>query len=266
VTAGPGGYNPAHFEKLFAIEERHFWFRARANVIRALARKSIASLAPGYRVLEVGCGTGNVLRTLREACREGLVVGLDRFAEGLQFARMRNPETNLVQADAFRFPFSRGFHLIGCFDVLEHISEDRQVLAALFSMLEASGKLLITVPAHMGLWSDFDIWSGHCRRYTVPELKEKLESAGFSVDFISEFMASTLPLIWVARRMRPSGAGDAQSITGRASRELKVIPVVNRLLLAILRFEGRWIGALKRLPAGSSIVALATRRPPPSTV
>ena len=64
--------------------DRHFWFRARNQVITTLTHQIIAGLAPGYRVLEVGCGTGNVLRVLEQVCAQGMVVGMDlspRFAK-----------------------------------------------------------------------------------------------------------------------------------------------------------------------------------------
>jgi ubiquinone/menaquinone biosynthesis C-methylase UbiE len=57
-----GGYDPSLFEELAQVEDRHFWFRARNRLIFEIAKKLTARLHPGYLVLEVGCGTGNVLR------------------------------------------------------------------------------------------------------------------------------------------------------------------------------------------------------------
>src|SRR6059036_3246571 len=91
-------YDPAWFARLADIEDRHFWFRARNEVIAALARQITRGLEPGYRVLEVGCGTGNVLRFLEKACPQGTVIGMDLFGEGLAFARRRT-KCPLVQGD-----------------------------------------------------------------------------------------------------------------------------------------------------------------------
>src|SRR2546426_974449 len=82
-------YDPEFFFRLASIESKHFWFRTRNRVIATLAEQITKNWAYGYRVLEVGCGTGNVLRTLEQTCFRGVVVGMDLFAEGLAFARTR---------------------------------------------------------------------------------------------------------------------------------------------------------------------------------
>src|SRR5690349_10563409 len=88
-AADHSSYEPAYFAQLFAIEDRHFWFRARNRVLGRLVAGLTRGLPPGYRVLEVGCGTGTVLHTLEQACPAGTVIGMDLFAEGLAFARRR---------------------------------------------------------------------------------------------------------------------------------------------------------------------------------
>jgi ubiquinone/menaquinone biosynthesis C-methylase UbiE len=62
-------YDPSYFSHLFEVEDHHFWFRARNRVITAAVARVKAHLAPGYRFLEVGCGTGNVLRALEQTCK-----------------------------------------------------------------------------------------------------------------------------------------------------------------------------------------------------
>src|SRR4030095_3337719 len=91
-------YDPAYFARLFSIEDRHFWFRARNRVIATVVAQLRTPLAPGYRVLEVGCGTGKVLKMLDGVCSDGIVTGMDLFGEGLHFARTRT-SCALVQGD-----------------------------------------------------------------------------------------------------------------------------------------------------------------------
>src|ERR1035437_3882827 len=109
---GSGGYDPKSFEILFATEDRHFWFVARNQVISTLASQLVTHLSPGYRVLEMGCGDGNVLRILDAACPGGTVIGMDLYGEGLRYARRRSC-CPLVQGDVRRAPFGKAFQVIG---------------------------------------------------------------------------------------------------------------------------------------------------------
>src|SRR5215467_10945794 len=111
-----GGFDPAHFHSLVAVEDRHFWFRARNEVIATIAAQLVSDMAPGYRALEMGCGDGNVLRFLKGVCASGIVIGMDLYLEGLRYARKRT-DCHLVQGDVSQSPFGKSFHLIGIFDV-----------------------------------------------------------------------------------------------------------------------------------------------------
>src|SRR5689334_18506816 len=104
TTGEHDSYDPTYFKYLFEIEDKHFWFRARNRVISAAVARVTARLKPGYRFLEVGCGTGNVLRALEKTCKNGVVVGMDLFGEGLRYARGR-VTCPLVQGDIHANPF-----------------------------------------------------------------------------------------------------------------------------------------------------------------
>lgn len=253
-------YDPTYFKRLFAVEDRHFWFRARNRVILTLVRQITAGLPPGYRVLEVGCGTGNVLRVLEQACPDGVVVGMDLFAEGLQYARQRT-SCFLLQGDIHAPPFGTRFDLIGLFDLLEHLPDDMKVLRNVHAILAPQGTLLLTVPAYPSLWSYFDKASHHCRRYALTELKSKLIHAGYRVEFITHYMASIFPLAWLGRRLatltNQRRAGRAGRTRDLATRELRVMPLVNGLLALVLAQEARVIAGRHRLPVGTSLLAIA---------
>jgi SAM-dependent methyltransferase len=257
-TESKGGYDPAHFANLVEVEDRHFWFRARNRVIAALLRRLTADLAPGYRVLEVGCGDGNVLRFLEQAAAAGLVVGMDLYREGLNYAHRRSG-CSLVQGDVNQCPFGKPFDFVGIFDVLEHIDDDHGALMQLRSLLAPGGKLLITVPAHRRLWSYFDHASGHCRRYELNELCDKLARAGYQVEYVTPYMSILYPLMWLMRKSKQPAP--AMSDEALVRRELRVVPLLNGLLAALLSPEVRWIARRKRLPFGTSLVALARKAP-----
>ena len=241
---------------LFRVEDRHFWFRARNGIIRAVVANLEPALAAPYRVLEVGCGTGNTLRVLAATCRRGTVVGLDLDYEGLPYARDRVGPV-VVQGDIRRAPFkaSARFDLVAMFDVLEHIDDDRAALVAVREWLAPGGVLLLTVPGGPELWSAFDVAAHHHRRYTAAELTGKLSDAGFDVDYLSRFMLPLYPLMWAKRRLvrRAYAAGDA------VLDDLRIVPGLNALLGWLLSREVAHVARRRTLPFGASLIALGRR-------
>ncbi|MEO5897312.1 MAG: class I SAM-dependent methyltransferase [Vicinamibacterales bacterium] len=240
---------------LHAAEDRHFWFRARNALLAALIDQIEPTLAAGYRVLEVGCGTGNTLRVLDRACTRGTVVGMDFQREGLRLARAR-VRCSLVQGDITTPPFHRDvfFDLIGMFDVLEHIDDDRRTLEAVRSRLSPGGVLILTVPADPRLWSAVDVAAGHCRRYTLEELQAKLHHGGFRIEYLSPIMRFLHPLVRIARTL------SGQLVRDRfdsAATELRITPIVNGLVYRALMREVPLITRRSVLPYGTSLVAIA---------
>jgi SAM-dependent methyltransferase len=261
--AGTGpSFDAECFAPLFAAEDRHFWFRARNEVIATLVSQVASGLGAKYSVLEIGCGTGNVLGALENVCSGNTVVGMDLFGEGLRFAR-RRVRCDLVRGDVCAPPFRRPFDIVGLFDVLEHLPNDMDVLERVRGLVAPRGALVLTVPAHPSLWSYFDEASHHCRRYTRNELAQKLEGAGFRLEYLSQYMATLFPMVWAGRRvaalknrLAPQGS---KSCRDMAADELRVVPVLNEFLHSLLSLEARFVARRRRLPFGTSLVAVARR-------
>jgi SAM-dependent methyltransferase len=240
-------YDPSRFAALAAVEQDHFWFRSRARLILWALRRHF----PRARsVLEVGCGTGNVLAEIRNSGFDR-VVGSEALSEGLAFAARRVPGAELLQMDARRIPFREEFDVVAAFDVIEHIDEDEQVLAGMHAACRPGGGVMITVPQHAWLWSARDEFAGHRRRYGRAELLRKLAAAGFVRPWTSSFMTLLLPLMVLSRRrkqFKPSG-------------ELEIGAVANRLLTPVMALERGLIAAGLRFPAGGSLLAIAHKAP-----
>jgi SAM-dependent methyltransferase len=249
-----GGYDPSAFAALFDVEDRHFWFRARNALIEEIAANTLAKV-PVPSILEIGCGTGSVLRSLGRVGAKGRVVGLDFHADGLAYAR-RRCAVPLVQADINQSPFSVRFDLVGMFDVLEHIPDDLAALKCANSLVKPRGTLLITVPAHKTLWSYADDFAMHCRRYESSELSEKLVSAGFEIGFVSPFMALLYPALRLWRYINGSGSGTSNQ---QFRRDLTIVPVLNELAALVMSVEARWVATRRHLPFGASLVAVAVK-------
>ena len=143
-------YNENDFKKLFEIEEHNFWFRSRNRVIQLLFKKYSEHLSGTF--LEIGCGTGFVLKGLCKFPNLELS-GAEIYLEGLKFAKQRLPEVEFLQLDATSIPFREQYDYIGAFDVLEHIIEDEKVIQNVNNSLKICRKFLLIVPQYMFMWS-----------------------------------------------------------------------------------------------------------------
>lgn len=253
-------YEPDFFSSLYDIENRHFWFRSRNQVIKQVIQGVLKEFDSSGWILELGCGTGNVLRVLEQSCPNSRVVGMDLFLEGLLIAQKRT-QCSLVQGDLRRPPFRAHFDIIGLFDVIEHIADDVQVFRDLNYLLKPGGKLLLTVPAHPKLWSYFDDGSRHVRRYTEPELRHKLEMAGYRVEFLTPYMfALYYPLyLWrtlqtIKNKISPNRE---ENVHLHTKSDLRIMPIMNTIMGWLTSWESTFIRKYKKLPNGTSYLAIA---------
>ena len=253
-SAAPTGYPQRLIDRLVHAEHRHFWFRARARILEAVLRDIRRGLPPGAIAVEVGCGTGLLLQTLAGIYGSDNVIGTDLFDDGIAVARTRT-RCQMLRADAVALPFSGGVDVVCLFDVLEHIADDHAAVVAIRGALKPGGYLVLTVPAHPSLWSDFDELVGHHRRYTRRTLEAALRRAGFRVEYLSYLFAATLPLFWLLRRLRPARGGADR--VERAADGLRIIPGLNALLFALLSLEKPVVARRGRVPLGSSVLAIA---------
>ena len=142
----------------------------------------VSRLAPN-RVLEIGCGGGDL--ALRMAERNCDVVGLDFSEDARTEARTRTePVRQRVRIIAELKDAPGQFDLVGSFEVLEHIEDDRATLQRWIEKIAPGGSLLLSVPAHHRRWGASDEWVGHYRRYERQELSQRLEEAGLNVQLI----------------------------------------------------------------------------------
>jgi len=80
-------------------------------------------------------------------------------------------------------PFAEGtFDLVAAFDVIEHVANDRRVVAELIRVLKTGGRLIFSVPLHPAHWTEFDDFVGHARRYEPTALKELIASHDLVVE------------------------------------------------------------------------------------
>jgi SAM-dependent methyltransferase len=153
-------------------------------------------LTPGDTALDLGCGQGrHAFELYRRGCRVTAVdLNADDVREvGGMFAAMaevgeagEGGEAVALRADARKLPFGDGtFDAVVVSEVLEHIPDDRAVIAEATRVLKKDGVLAVTVPRW---WPELVCWAlssayhevegGHIRIYRGTELLSRLREAG----------------------------------------------------------------------------------------
>ncbi len=231
------------YREQFEVEERHWWFRSRRAVVRALLSR--AGVPPSPRILDAGCGTG---ANLIEYGRLGEVTGVDAFPEAIQFCRDRGLE-NVLEAPVEKLPFDPdSFDLMFATDVIEHLDDDVLALRELRRVAAPGARLLLTVPAYTWLWGDHDVSVHHRRRYTAARLRESVRAAGWRPELDTYVFAAALPAVAGVRTLRRLRA------TRNGGSDLSLPPApVNQVLQLPTLAEAKAIERGARLPAGVSV-------------
>lgn len=131
-------------------------------------------------VLEVGAGIGQTTSELLQMPGIKKLVSIEPNAAFCAQLRARLPQHNVHQGTIDDYQSEIQWNVILSLNVLEHIEMDREELVAYHRLLQPEhGVLCLFVPARPEIYAPIDRDFGHFRRYTRPELRGKLEKAGF---------------------------------------------------------------------------------------
>lgn len=160
------------------------------NAPRYLLRKRLIlellkDSKPG-KCLEIGCGAGDLCATLRN--KGYRVKGIDSSERAIQLCRELHEDLCRMGRISFTcesiYDVSDTFDAIFMFEVLEHVEDDRAALSQVHRLLNPSGEILLSVPAHESSFGPSDAFAGHYRRYDRAKLLALLEESQFRVQTI----------------------------------------------------------------------------------
>jgi glycosyltransferase involved in cell wall biosynthesis len=158
----------------------------------------------GDRVLEAGCGAGNLTSQLID--RQHLTaIDLDEsHVERVRsrFGHLENltiTTSDLDDPDTFS-GLGGDYDSVLCVNVLEHLKHPEVAVKGFAQVLRSGGHALVLVPAHDWLFSAADEALGHTQRYTRTGLLTLLENAGLDVVDIRQFNRLGV-LGWMVNKM-----------------------------------------------------------------
>jgi len=247
----PGEYHQIYY----TLSACHWWFISRCKLITFVIEKHIGSIrvASPLSYIEVGCGTGLVLKAIQSSFPNWHCFGIEGQQEAVEIALNAYPQLQITCGDITNTESSFIYDCIGCFDVLEHITDDSKVLDQLSCMLVQHGLLIITVPQHQWLWSPADDFAGHKRRYNRTDIENKLRKVGFEIVHVTSFVSLLFPLMF-GSRLFSNHRKKYNPID-----ELKISPFLNQLLLWIMSLERLLISLNIKFGFGGSLLIVARK-------
>lgn len=143
-------------------------------------RRMILQLARTLKpksVLDVGCGSGELIRAMHKQLRPDRMVGVDLSPAVVESNRRAIPYAQFHSLDISDAPLAGQWDLVVASEVIEHIEDYRSAIQHLRMM--CSGHLIVTVPS--GRIYPIDRQMGHVRHFTAAEMTLALEASGFKV-------------------------------------------------------------------------------------
>jgi SAM-dependent methyltransferase len=211
------------------------------------------SPALGKSIFEAGCGTGTITRMLARRARVVAVDFDQHYVSALRqrYAARSNVRIEWMDLSSSDWSIVGGEHFdtVVCMNVLEHLPDDYDVLCRFHNILDPGGRLIILVPAHLGLFGPLDTALGHFRRYDEQSLRSMLMRCGFHVESIN-YINPTGAVGWL--------------VNNRVFRR-KTVPPVQASLYDMV-FPLMKIADRLRLPFGLSVFAVARKAASVSTI
>ena len=259
---------------------RQTGFRYQYILKDVLLAQTVADLriAPGARVLDVGCGIGVLLDRLGSTYRTSSF-GVDVSRESLRRGRTESPlGIEAALCDALRLPFAdNSIDLVISLDVLEHIDSPNHAISEVVRVLRPSGRFLCYAVSRRNRYTfnwflataldrlrvDHWAWSSHHPDLLVDpgDVRRYLRAAGCAVNRYEPFHAFfTIIFDQTLMVLYRIGAGFGLfHRAGKARRELasRLMNLLSSLCRGLLgtlqKWDSLWIN--RELSNGFLIVA-----------
>lgn len=246
--------NAAEYANLERIEQDHWYYVGKRELVGGWIRRLHPSGRRG-RALDCGAGTG---RFALELAAEHDVWVLDDHEEALRMLRARFPADRVLSLAGDQVPLPDGsLDIVTALDVLEHTPDDAAVVRGFKRLLVPGGLAVITVPASMALWSDWDVGLHHYRRYDRKGLRAIFPAAEWETIYVNYTNVPAYPAVWLLRRWRKWFPAAATAPGVERAEDKVPAAWLNTLLRRVFVSMARWPVPF---PFGVSLLLVARRR------
>jgi len=186
-----GGYKFDYEKKVWGGETLRLspvHFRAPRLFYGLRALRSVSG-----RVLDVGCGVGDIIEALSFYRPDLKLYGIDISKKAISLAKRRVYKAKFCVADVQKIPYDDSFFdAVICFDLIEHVKRPRSALSEISRVLKSGGILQIFIPTEGNIftpeglliklgWKGKQIYGGHPHCFTTRKAKAMLKNADFSI-------------------------------------------------------------------------------------
>ena len=159
---------------------RNYTLGQKLNLIRKASGKKTGN------ILDIGCGTGDFLNTMKMANWE--VIGLEPD-EGARQLALENFGIEVYEREHLFELKEASYDVITMWHVLEHVHRLHEYLNTIQRLLKPGGTLIIAVPnyqstdadAYKAFWAAYDV-PRHLYHFSPASMKRLLEKHSFSLD------------------------------------------------------------------------------------
>jgi SAM-dependent methyltransferase len=187
----------------FRYDEEYFrshystsFYRRYVAIRNEFVRNEITKLVSSGKLLEVGFGDGNLIKSFES---DFDVFGVDISELAVREITQRYPSANFTVCDISKekVPFDETFEIVCAINTVEHLENPRFALQNIFSSLKRAGVFAVYLPTQSNIFSRvqykilYDV-EEHVFRPSITSFRSLLTGLGFSV--CKEYAASFLPL------------------------------------------------------------------------
>jgi SAM-dependent methyltransferase len=221
----------------------HYWNHARNRIISNFLKKN--NLTKG-RILEIGCARGVVIAHL---IAEGYSCFGVELGDADPFADSKSHVYTNQDAFTLSVELRQSVDMVMLLDVIEHMENPSDFLKKIKVSYVNVKHILLTVPARQELWTNYDEFNGHFRRYDLAGIHE-LSSPDVGQVKAGYFNHLLYPAFWVVAKLVKSRETTLKPPTG-------IGIFIHRIVSLILQADYRLLPAHLK---GTSIIALFSLR------